>query len=93
MATPLKALFLDLSGVLYDGDRVIDGAREAVTAARERKLTLRFVTNTATKHRDAVLSKLRDMGFALQPEELFTAPDAALAYIRERQLSPYGLGG
>lgn len=91
MTTPIKALFLDLSGVLYDGDRVIDGAREAVSAARQRQLTLRFVTNTATKHREAILGKLRDMGFEIAPEELFTAPDAALAYIRERGLNPFAL--
>lgn len=87
----IKALFIDLSGVLYDGEDVIPGAREAVASAREKGLTLRFVTNTATKSRETILNKLSDMGFAVQPDELFTAPDAALSYLRTHKLSPYAL--
>lgn len=86
-----KALFLDLSGVLYDGDHRIDGALEAVKLARERGLTLRFVTNTATKSRIQVLDKLTELGFSIESEELFTAPDAARAYIQAEGLSPFSL--
>jgi HAD superfamily hydrolase (TIGR01458 family) len=85
------ALFLDLSGVLYDGDTAIAGAREAVERARARNLVLRFVTNTATKSRAQILDKLRGLGFKLAPDELFTAPDAARAYIQSHRLSPYAL--
>jgi len=89
--TPVKALFLDLSGVLYDGDRVIDGAPQAVQRARNGGLVLRFVTNTATKSRQQILDKLDTMGFSLEPDELFTAPDAARAYLQEHGFSPYAL--
>ncbi len=86
-----KALLLDLSGVLYEGDSLIPGAPEAVALARQRGLILRFVTNTATKSRAEILDKLRSLGFEVPPEELFTAPDAALAYVRAHGLSPYAL--
>ena len=89
--TPVKALFLDLAGVLYDGDRVIEGARMAVQRAREADLVLRFVTNTATKSRQQILDKLDAMGFALEADELFTAPDAAQAYLQEHGFNPYAL--
>jgi len=87
----VKALFLDLSGVLYDGDRVVDGASEAVQRARNAGLVLRFVTNIATKSRQQILDKLDAMGFALEADELFTAPDAARAYLQEHGFSPYAL--
>ncbi|WP_347330002.1 TIGR01458 family HAD-type hydrolase [Marinimicrobium locisalis] len=90
-SSPLKALFIDLSGVLYDGQSVVPGATEAIALARKKGLTLRFVTNTATKSRDTILDKLAGMGFSVQAEELFTAPDAALTYLQAHHLSPYAL--
>jgi ribonucleotide monophosphatase NagD (HAD superfamily) len=41
-----KALLLDLSGVLYDGDTIIAGALEAVQRVQDSEMQLRFVTNT-----------------------------------------------
>ena len=49
MAREVNALLLDLSGVVYEGDQVIGGAREVIAEARARGLVLRFVTNTATR--------------------------------------------
>ncbi len=89
--TDMRAVFLDLSGVLYDGDQVITGAPQTVARLRECGLVLRFVTNTATNSRAQILGKLRDLGFQLDGDELFTAPDAALAYLRQHQLTPYTL--
>ncbi|UTF60078.1 TIGR01458 family HAD-type hydrolase [Gilvimarinus sp. DA14] len=87
----IRAVFFDLSGVLYDGDSLIEGALEAVALARRRELALRFVTNTATKSRQQIVKKLQGLGIDLKPDELFTAPDAALAYIREHKLHPFTL--
>lgn len=88
---PIKALFIDLSGVLYEGENLIPGALQAMNSARQKGLTLRFVTNTATKSRETILEKLAAMGFSVEPGELFTAPDAALSYLRAQNLSPYAL--
>lgn len=87
----IGAVFLDLAGVLYDGDKVIAGAPAAVARLRERGMRLRFVTNTATKSREQILDKLHRLGFQLEAAELFTAPDAALAYLRQQRLTPYAL--
>ena len=86
-----KAIFLDLSGVLYDGDRVIPGALDCVSRLRKLGFTLRFVTNTATKSAGDIISKLQQMGFELSENELFTAPDAARAYLVAKKLRPFAL--
>lgn len=91
MSLPYKALFLDLSGVLYDGKTVISGAVEIVAEARRRGLVLRFVTNTATKPATTILNNLKNMGFEVGDGELLTAPMAARAYIEQRQLRPFCL--
>jgi ribonucleotide monophosphatase NagD (HAD superfamily) len=80
----MKALLLDLQGVLVDGLTPISGAVETVAAAREQGLTLRFVTNTATRHPCEILQELQRVGFQIEPHELFTAPLAARALLKRR---------
>lgn len=91
MVNQAKAIFFDLSGVLYEGSHVVPGAREAVAAARDEGLEIRFLTNTATKSREDVLDKLGRFAIDAEPTELFTAPTAAVAYAIEESLRPYCL--
>lgn len=89
MTSSYDALLLDLSGVLYDGNRIISGAREAVAAARDRGLILRFVTNTATKPAATLIEDMQRMRIDVRADEIFTAPMAALAYLQQHGLRPY----
>ncbi|WP_432470603.1 TIGR01458 family HAD-type hydrolase [Amphritea sp. HPY] len=86
-----KALLLDLSGVIYQGSAVIPGAAEAVEQARKLGLTLRFVTNTASKSTAIIITQLAEMDITIGHSELFTAPMAAKAYIDQHRLRPYCL--
>ena len=91
MSPSYDALLLDLSGVLYDGHRVIDGARETVSVAeaRKRNLVIRFVTNTATKSAATLIADFQRMQFDASPDEMFTATMAAKAYLQQHRLHPY----
>lgn len=87
----LKALLLDLSGVLYQGTRALPGALEALEHLRAGPLALRFVTNTSRRGHRQLLADLADRGFQIEPAELFTAPRAAHDWLRERGLRPWCL--
>lgn len=87
----IQALLLDLSGVLYDGDTPIPGAREAVTRAQSSALEIRFVTNTSQKTRTSLLQHLHGLGFIVDETQLFTAVDAARQWLQQRQLRPFCL--
>jgi len=87
----IKALLLDLSGVLYDGNDLIPGALEAVQRVRESKLELRFITNTSQRTGADLLQHLHNFGFSVEQEQLFTAVDAAKSWLRQRELRPYCL--
>lgn len=89
MSLPCAALLLDLSGVLYDGTRMIAGAREAVEQARRSGLILRFVTNTATKPASILIDDMRKMQIDVRPDEIVTAPMAARSYLQQYDLRPY----
>jgi len=73
----VKAMLLDLEGVLYDGDQPIEGATAAVARLREMGLDLRYLTNTTTRSRDGVAERLAGLGLVLGAEDLFTPLAAA----------------
>lgn len=87
----INAIFLDLSGVLYDGNEIIPGALEAVAQLQRGGHPLRFVTNTSQKTRQQLLEHLRSFGFAVDDAQLFTAVDAARQWLMQRRLRPYCL--
>lgn len=91
MNNDIRAVLLDISGVIYQGSQPITGAVATITRLRQQGLVLRFVTNTASKSSLQLLLELRAMGIDIMAEELFTAPQAARSLIETRGLHPYCL--
>ncbi|MEJ2347270.1 MAG: TIGR01458 family HAD-type hydrolase [Gammaproteobacteria bacterium] len=87
----IRALLLDLSGVLYVGRQALPGARDAVTRLQTAGMPVRYVTNTTRTPRNTILRQLSDLGFAIRPDELLTAPDAARRYLADHSLSAFAL--
>lgn len=86
-----SALLLDLQGVLVEDHHALPGAVDTVNLARRWGVAIRFVTNTATRHHDELLQDLRQLGFALEPSELATAPLAARSWLEREQRCPLAL--
>jgi HAD superfamily hydrolase (TIGR01458 family) len=80
----IKAVLIDLDGVLYVEDDVIDGASEAVAHLRRLGLALRFVTNTTARSRDQTLEKLDRLRFSVADGELVTPAALAVQHCRAR---------
>lgn len=84
MLEGVRALLIDLDGVLYVEEEPIVGAREAVERLRARNLALRFVTNTTAYSRQRTLEKLMRLGFRVESSELITPAALAVQHCRER---------
>lgn len=84
-----KTMLLDISGVLYQGNAPIAGSAQAIQRLRRAGVALRFVTNTSRQPASVLVQKLRDMGFDVALEELFTAPQAARRWLLERGHRPF----
>ena len=69
----MPAYLFDLDGTLYQGDNAIAGAPELIARLRREGAPFRFVTNTTSKPRSAIVTRLRGYGFVLDQEEVFTA--------------------
>ena len=86
----IEGLLLDLSGVLYEGERAVEGAVEAVERLK-REYPMRFITNTTRKTRREVYEKLRMMGFDIEEASIFTALEATKRFLDERGATGYFL--
>jgi len=85
----IEGVLLDLSGVLYVGNRPVHGAHEALARLQAAGIPLRYVTNTTRSPARVILRQLGSMGFPARPEELFTAPMAARDHLQRHGLRPY----
>ena len=85
----IKAVLLDVGGVVYVGDRLLPGALAAIERLRAAGLGLRYITNTTSQPLRVLLGKLRGLGVTLAPEELFMPAVAARRFLLDRNLSPF----
>lgn len=83
----IRALLVDLEGTVYQGNRLIEGAVEALSAALARGIPHVFVTNTTSRPRSTIVRGLAEMGLAAEAEAIFTAPRAAREYLIGRGLT------
>jgi HAD superfamily hydrolase (TIGR01458 family) len=84
----IRGVLLDLAGVVYEGDHVLPGAIEAIARLHTAGLPLRFVTNTTTKTKQALLARLSGLGLEITGEELFTPGQAARDWLAKHDASP-----
>lgn len=80
----LRALLIDLDGVLYVEEEPVAGAAQAVELLRRAGLGLRFVTNTTARSRAQTLEKLERLGFDVAEDELVTPAALARRHCTER---------
>ncbi|XP_053548585.1 phospholysine phosphohistidine inorganic pyrophosphate phosphatase [Bombina bombina] len=93
-ATGIRAVLLDVSGVLYDsggdaGGTAIQGSVEAVNRIRQSGLKLRFCTNESQATRSQFVRKLRGYGFNISEEEVTAPGPAVTRMLKERGLRPH----
>ena len=70
----MKAFLIDMDGVLYVGERPIEGAIEMIDLLNERGYRYRFVTNATRRSRSAINERLERLGFNIREELIFSAP-------------------
>ncbi len=80
----IQGFLVDLDGVLYVGDQVIEGAGRAISAIRRQGYRLRFITNTSTRSLASLQKKLKGLGFDIPRSEIISAPQAALLYLKSK---------
>ncbi|MEU0005406.1 HAD-IIA family hydrolase [Streptomyces sp. NPDC006314] len=77
----VRAVLIDIDGVLTVSWRPLPGAVEALRAIREAGLGVVLVTNTTSRTRASIAATLADAGFPVTAEDILTAPAATAAHL------------
>lgn len=80
-AAAVKAVLIDIDGVLTVGWEPVEGAVRALQRIRDAGLPVRLLTNTTARPRSAIVKALAEAGFQVSPEEVLTAVAVTRAYL------------
>lgn len=87
----MTALLIDLDGVLYEGEKPVPGAAEAITWLAQERIPYLFVTNTTSRPRHAIVKNLHGFGIQAEVDAVLTPPVAAAKWLGERAMQPVSL--
>jgi phosphoglycolate phosphatase len=75
-------LMVPCAGVIWKGDKLINGVPETLDMLRSMGKKLVFVTNNSTKSRKQYGKKFESLGLDVTEEEIFASSFAAAAYLK-----------
>lgn len=79
----IKVAAIDLDGVVYRGNVMIEGAGEAISALRQQGLQPVFATNSSVRTRADIAGKLSGMGIPAQEDEILTSAFVTAMLVRD----------
>ena len=80
----IRAVILDIDGVVYIEDRLLPSVASTIHALRRRGIRVLFATNNASLTRTGFARKLSRLGIPCAPNELMNAALAAADWLRRR---------
>ena len=87
----MSSILFDLDGVLYEGDRAIEGAAESVNWFDKNNIPHLFLTNTTSKSRAELVTKLAALGIDSKQENYLTPPVACCQWLQTNNLNRIAL--
>ncbi|KAL9686175.1 hypothetical protein QQ045_023630 [Rhodiola kirilowii] len=76
------------SGVIWKGDKLIDGVPETLEMLRSKGKKLVFVTNNSRKSRKQYAKKFQSLGITVHEDEIFSSSFAAAMYLKVNDFPP-----
>ncbi|OMP05193.1 2-phosphoglycolate phosphatase, eukaryotic [Corchorus capsularis] len=93
----VDAFLFDCDGVIWKGDKLIDGVPQTLDLLRSKGKKLVFVTNNSTKSRTQYAHKFTSLGLSVTQDEIFSSSFAAAMYLKVNHFPPqnkvYVIGG
>ena len=76
-----KGYICDMDGVIYHGNRLVDGAKEFVNWLKNEQKRFLFLTNSSAKSPKELKQKLSRMGIEVAAEDFFTSAQATASFL------------
>jgi len=80
----IRALLIDMDGVLWVGQKELPGVREFFAFLRARAIQFILVSNNATRRAAYTVERLQNMGVTIAPENVLTAADATRRWLTQK---------
>lgn len=80
----VRALLIDLDGVLYRGNTPLKGASDFIHYLRDARVSFRLITNNATLTPEQYVAKFDAMNIHVSQEEVFTSALATGLYLQQQ---------
>lgn len=79
--TDKKGYICDMDGVIYHGDRLVDGAKEFVDWLKAQNKKFLFLTNSSAKSPKELKQKLSRMGIEVDQADFYTSALATASFL------------
>lgn len=93
----VQTFLFDCDGVIWKGEKLIDGVPETLDMLRSRGKKVVFMTNNSTKSRKQYRKKFEALGLSVGEEEIFPSSFAAAVYLKSidfpHEKKVYAIGG
>jgi NagD protein len=88
------AFIVDMDGVLYHGNRLLEGAAEFVSWLKAREKRFLFLTNSSERSPIELSQKLERLGIDVDPEHFYTSALATASFLASQKPggSAYAIG-
>jgi HAD superfamily hydrolase (TIGR01458 family) len=80
----MQGILFDLDGVLYQGERPLPGADDVVGWVQQQGIPHRFITNTSSRPRGAIVAQLARMGLRVDADDILTPARAAVSWLHQQ---------
>lgn len=84
MTTGFEAVFVDLDGTVYRGDRLVPGAADGIRALRSAGVDILFLSNKAIERRGDYVEKLTDLGIDVTRDRVINSGWVTARYVADR---------
>lgn len=79
----IRHVALDMDGTIYSGDTLFDFTRPFLAQLSALGIGYTFLTNNSSKSVKDYVARLRAMGIAATPDQIYTSTNATLEYLHE----------
>lgn len=83
MKSYLTGMLFDIDGVIYWGDRLLDGVSELLSWAKSKRIPYLFLSNNSSKTPEQVANKLNSLGLDEEPDKVITSSLVTAHYLKE----------
>lgn len=81
----IRHLALDMDGTIYSGGTLFEATLPFLNSLPTLGIGHTFLTNNSSKSTRDYLSRLKRLGIAAEPEQLYTSTQAAIEYLHEQR--------